>query len=125
MITYEADFRHAEIIVSEMGVSHAKPFATPATKADVDTGSNIELTRGCETAFRSIVASANRIDTDRPDIQFPCKEISSAMAAPKEVDWAKTRRLTKNLKEIFRMVHGHWEAQGTEHVECVHGRKLD
>ena len=54
MMTYEADPRHAEIIKSEMGVNQAKTLATITIKGDVGEETNSELTKGHETACRSV-----------------------------------------------------------------------
>ena len=68
MMAYDADPRHAEIIISEMGVSHAKPLTSPAVEMEMDDGENDEeMTEAYTTAFRSITARANYLALDRPD----------------------------------------------------------
>lgn len=82
MVTYEADPRHAEIIISKMGVTQSTPLASPATKTDVVEHEGEELTTEHPTAFRSTVARVNHLVLDRFGIQDVCNEMNPAMSAP-------------------------------------------
>ena len=92
---YDVDPRRIDIFASEMGLDHAKPLSSPATKIDADVEGDEHLAVECSTAFRSIAARATRSEWDRPDIQCVCKEVSSAMASPKQCGWPRLRRSAK------------------------------
>ncbi len=94
-IQYEPDPRHAELIISEMGMSTANPVSTPGQNDDDDNeGVRDETT---DTAYRAIAARANYLAIDRPDIQYTTKEICKAMSAPTSKDWDKLKRIARYL----------------------------
>ena len=72
-IEMEADLRHAEIIIQQLGLENAKPLSIPSAdevkRPDDETKLNPEYT----TQYKSIVARANYLAADRPDIQFAVK----------------------------------------------------
>ena len=57
------------------------------------------------TRYKSLVARANYLAADRPDIQFACRELSIAMSKPINDDWTKLKRLGRYLEEKPRLVH--------------------
>ena len=70
-IDYEADARHRQVIIKELGLEDCKPVTTPYGPQEQgclqDQG---ELPSGTEaTRFRAIVARLNYLAADRPDIQ--------------------------------------------------------
>ena len=84
-ITYEADPRHAEIIIRELGLETCKRVTTPDAREDVAKASSVvvsssgELTNEGEgeplapseaTRYRGWAARANYLAFDRADIQF-------------------------------------------------------
>ena len=72
---YEADQRHAELIVREMGMENAKSVKTPGEDVPswkLDTEE--EYLEGAQaTKFRGVVARANYLSADRMDIQYAVK----------------------------------------------------
>ena len=109
MITYEPDPRHAEIIMKEMGVESSKPLTSPAVRSEVeDDEGEDQLAEEQSTAIRSIVARAGHLTLDGPDIQYVCKEVSSAMASPCERNLDMLRRFAKYLRGRARLVHRCW-----------------
>ena len=80
-IEMEADLRHAEIIIQQLGLDNAKPLSIPSAdevkRPDDETKLNPEYT----TQYKSIVARANYLAADRPDIQFAVKKLATSMAA--------------------------------------------
>ena len=137
-IEYEADPRHAEIVVETMGVQGLRQVSTPGvtevrkaagaqTSAEVDTqmcgdtwvtGDSKLLCHKDATIFRSVVARINFLAQDRGDIQFASKCASSGMANPTEEHWQMLLRLSRYLKDHLRLVqHFRW-ARADERFEA-------
>ena len=108
MATYKADPRHAEILRKELGLENCKPVASPSSKVETEEDEE-ELSEDYSTRFRSLVARANYLALDRPDIQYACKELSSYMSKPSVSDWERLRRLGKYLRGRPRRVHRYWK----------------
>ena len=66
----EADVRHAEIIVSEFVEGHHKAVVTPGVDYEGAVDEYPELVGEYAHAYRRLVARANYISIDRPDIAF-------------------------------------------------------
>ena len=135
-IQYEADQRHAEILIKAMDVS--KGTVTPGTKEDMakagspnatalkGNGEDVELLKvedfeddgdkeastalGAADAstFRALAARANYLAQDRPEIQYAVKEIARRMATPTGRDWALLKRLARYLVTAPRGVLQFW-----------------
>ena len=106
-IWYEADQRHADLTVSELGLKEAKPVSTPGTKEDVDrmlADLGPILSPVDATMYRAMAARLNYLALDRSDIQFATKEIARHMAAPTEGNWLLMKRLGRYLKGSPRLV---------------------
>ena len=115
-IEYEADPRHHEIIIEQLGLHSAKPVSTPGVK---DTSEELSdpLNEADATLYRSMVARVNYLAQDRPDLSFASKELSRHMSAPAEKDWNNLKRLGRYLKECPRVVQVfHWQKR----IGCVH-----
>ncbi len=54
--------------------------------------------------YRSVVAKANCLSQDRPDIKYAIKELCRHMSAPTEADWSDLKRLSRYLKSRPRMI---------------------
>ena len=105
-ITYEVDPRHAEIMVSELGLSEANSFSTPSAKEEIrmmDADEN--LGDFAASRFRSLTVTANYLAHGRPDIQFACKDLSAKMSEPNEKVWERLERLGRCRKGTPRIVH--------------------
>ncbi len=116
-IQYELDPRHAELIISEMGLSTANPVSTPGQDGDEDEEE--ERNESTDTAYRAIAARANYLAIDRPDIQYATKEICRAMSAPTSKDWDKLKRLARYLIGKPRLVQ-QFEYQPEQFEAVVH-----
>ena len=84
-IEYEADPKHREIVMGYFGFDEKSKGWTSNGKADeVEEKIDDEpLLREEATAFRALAARRiNFLAQDRPDIQFPAKEICRDMAVP-------------------------------------------
>jgi hypothetical protein len=128
-IGYEADPRHAEIVIENLGLQDAKSVTTPGSRDDVARaqrengesytqlpeaidGSMIpeeveegKLLEGSEaTRYRALCARLNYLAQDRPDIRYPSKEASKWMAKPAEGHWHLLKRIGRYLKGTPRLV---------------------
>ena len=103
-IELEADLRHAELILSQLGLTDAKELSCPAAdevkRDDDETALNAEYT----TQYKSIVARANYLSTDRPDIQFAVKKVATSMSNPTNKNLQELKRLGRYLKGKPRVV---------------------
>ena len=97
-IEYEADQRHADLLVKEMEVGEAKAVVTPIIQVSVNDAKENEeeeLGQNEATRFRSIAARVNYISADRPDLQFACKSASKHMSRPTNKGWEIFKRIIK------------------------------
>jgi hypothetical protein len=121
-LEYEADDRHAQIVIESLGLSHAKPCVTPAVKPaepaqknkqnkddmnnpnfheDNENNSNFDEAR----RYKSLAARLNYLATDRVDIQFAVCAIARGMANPSLEDWTRLKRLGRYLKYRPKLVN--------------------
>ena len=106
-IQYEADQRHADIVVEELGLKDSKPVSTPGSKGDVDRmllEFGEKLGPAESTQYRALAARLNYLATDRPDIQFATNEVARHMATPTTGNWLLMKRLGRYLKGSPRLV---------------------
>ena len=77
-ISYEADSRHAEIIINTLGLnSKTKGSPIPGSRVDADPrGQDTLLGPRDATLYRGLVARANYLAQDRIDIAFATKELT-------------------------------------------------
>ena len=73
----EADPRHAELIIEQLGLLSAKGVLTPGIDDSDDTSEQSDelLSQSDASAFRGMAARCNYLAADRPDIQYPVKEL--------------------------------------------------
>ena len=107
-IEYEADQRHAAIIVRELGLKpDSKSANSPGTAAKWEELEDDEPLNPQErTWYRQIVARGNYISQDRCDIQYAVKELSRGMISPKASDMRALKRLGRYLVGRTRYVIG-------------------
>ena len=100
-IEWEADPRHTEIIIKQMGLTFSsKCVATPGVKVKPSSESERPLSSDETTLFRSVCMRANFLALDRPEIQYASKEIARSMSNP-------TRGAFDALKRLARFLVGH------------------
>lgn len=99
-IQYEADPRHIEIIIDQLGLHDAKPVSTPGTKEEGRTQADHEDRFGEKeiSKYRAIVARCNYISPDRPDISYIVKEFARSMVNTRNGDWQRLKRLGRYIK---------------------------
>ena len=106
-IEWEADQRHAEIIVKQMGLgAGSKGVITPGIQVKFIEGADElrELPSEEASKFRGLVARANYLSQDRGDIKFAVKELSRRMAKPRFRDVEALKRLARYLVGKPRMI---------------------
>ena len=94
-IRYEADPRHAEVLVRELQVQDKECTVTPGVKRSVEEIEGDEpLTKEEDvTSYRALAARANYLSLDRADICFAAKECCRHMSNPTSGDWKALRRI--------------------------------
>ena len=93
-IRYEADQRHAEILIESLGLTGAKGVDPPGTPANKLSDDDTEpLPKEQQTLYRAAAARCNFLGLDRPDIQYAAKEVSRGMANPTQGDLIRLKRL--------------------------------
>ena len=129
---YEADQRHAEIVIKDLGLEKAKSVVTPGSRdgASKTTGFNEfsnqdegqgqkedeDILKGdVATKYRAVTARLNYLAQDRPDIQYAVKEAARRMAMPRRGDWMAIKRIARYLIGAPRAVqHSHWQCLPSE-----------
>ena len=129
-LTYEADQRHAEILIKDLELEDAKPVATPGAREDVIKASHVIVDRddlakndlddpnagdlldkAAASRFRGLAARANFLSQDRADIQYATKEVARRMARPRDGDWSLLKRLARYLVGAPRLVYEYrWQS---------------
>ncbi len=104
-LEYEADQRHAEILVKDMGIDEGSRGVT-APGSNSEVGQDVKGDES-ESKFRAIAARGNCLGQDRMDTQYAAKEISRFTSKPKEQDWRAAKRLARYLKDHWRVVLEH------------------
>ena len=96
----EADARHAELILEQMG-EHAKGTLTSpgVDMPEPEEGAPEQEPPSKEEAslYRGIAARCNYLSSDRPDIQFSVKEACREMAKLTMGAWSRLERIVQYL----------------------------
>ena len=82
--TYEADSRHAQILIRELGLQDAKTVKTPGVSQK--TSDSPALSSERTSRYRSLTMRANYLAMVRPD--YSAKELAWGMSKPTEDDWS-------------------------------------
>jgi hypothetical protein len=110
-LKYEADPRHAEILVR--GVAGAeRALSAPGTSSkDFESPSEPELPDSIARLFRSFAARANYLALDRPDLSQATKELCRRMSAPRAADLRALSRVARYLVGAPRVVYEYpWQS---------------
>ena len=102
-IQYEADPRHVDLIIEELGLENANGSDVTRSKVDVNE-TDTELDHEDAYGPWSIAARLNFLAADRIDIQFASKEICRRLSSLCMSDWAKVRKLGRYLRKHTRQV---------------------
>ena len=113
-LQYEADPRHAEILVRELGVTEKEAVVTPGVKwkpEEVEASQPLDGPRASQ--FRALAARANYLGLDRVDIAYAAKECCRRMTDPRDIDWGALRRIARYLRGKPRLVYKfRWQSAG-------------
>ena len=103
---YEADQRHAELIVEGMNLSEANSVKSPSEdeKPWEEEDNDTPIPQKEAYAFRRLAARANYLAQDRADIQYAAKEVCQGMAQPTKGHVKKLRRLARYLIGAPRVI---------------------
>ena len=133
-IEYEADPRHAELIVKELNIARAKSVNTPGVKmsaGDVRIQSPT-LSPSATSLYRSLTMRACYLAQDRADRPYSSKECARLMSAPTEVGWTALKRIGRFFIGKPRVVQvfgpqaepSHFTVvSDTDHADCLRTRK--
>lgn len=103
-ITWKADEKHAHTIIRELGFEESNGVATPSTEEIRDLGNrratSQPLTEEKATIYRRLVATANFLAADRPDIQFTVRCLCQGMSNPTEADMQALRHFGRYLRRL-------------------------
>ena len=109
-LEYEADQRHAEIAMRDVGVHEgSKGLSTPGSASESRSVQGGHVGDGEEefpedSVDRAVAARGNYLGQDRMDMQFAAKQISRFMSSPEPCDWRSTKRLARYLKDHRRVI---------------------
>ena len=105
---------------------------TPGVKGKYVAQEEEELGNEESSQYRALVARANYLAQDRPDIQYSVKELCREMSSPKVRSWNALKRLARYLLGHPRFVleykrqgrQGHLETWvDTDYAGCIRTRK--
>ena len=107
-LEYEPDQRHAELIVKDVSMERARAVATPGTAETREETQHyakcFEMGRSESTSYRGLAARLNYLALDRPELQFAAQNVPEKMAAPREADSAKLKRVPRYVLRAPRLV---------------------
>ena len=99
----EADSRHAELLIEELGLNNGKGVETADVKKSVDQqlleAKAAALPPEMVKQYRSLVMRAAYLAQDRADIGHAVKTLSRKMVMPTDADWGNLKRLARYLKQ--------------------------
>ena len=102
----EADPRHAELVIEQLGLNDDKGIGTPGVSGadEEDNDDDYALTGEDITRYRGVIARCNYLGSDRPDCLFAIKEGCREMSAPTTGSLRRLRRIGRYLKTHPRLV---------------------
>ena len=102
--TWEADPRHAEFAVCELGLQAARLQTSPGGAKPSAPLDHEELEPDGQKACHSVSAKLAFLASDRPEIAFACKEFSRAVGKATRADLTRLKRIGRYLLYTPRAV---------------------
>ena len=123
-ITYEADQRHAEIVIKEMNMKKANAVSTPTVPEPSEEAnsrsSSLDMTKDEASRFEGLVARVNYLSLDRPYLQFAAKTASQHM----ECLCFPSRFLPSHVSPVFAvLVHSLLHPPSVHNLAVLHRPK--
>ena len=87
-ITLEADPRHAEMVIKQLGLEDGKGLTCVSADGKQDDCEDQLLSREESSMYRWLAARCNSIATDVVDVQFACKKICRDVHQPQASEHA-------------------------------------
>ena len=114
----EADPRHSELVIQQLGLEGAKPLSSPGVdgKEEEDIEGDVPLGAEQATRYRGIAARINYLASDRPDVQYSVKEACRDMSTLSTGSWTRLERIGKYLLGRPRLI---WKFALQSAIECV------
>ena len=132
-VLWEADPRHAELVICELGLQGARGRTTPGSRNGDSENESCALLGPEQTkAYRSTAARVGFLAEDRWDLRFASKECLRAMQAPTLQDLQKLKHLGRYLISYPRLAQLFaWQSPvtfldsigDTDHAGCRTTRK--
>ena len=85
-----------------MGLGNSKAVVTPGEDETEEEGEKCDEWHA--TKYKSLVARANYVAPDRPDVQYAVKELCRAMSRPTARYWGRLKRLGRYLHGARRPI---------------------
>jgi hypothetical protein len=119
-VEYEADLRHAELIVRELGLETAKSVSAPGTKKtqrDVAAAAaSPKLGSADHSSYRSVTMRGSYLAQDRTDLCESVKNLARSMQAPTQADLQDLKHFGRYLKGCPRVV---WRFQRQHMIKNI------
>ena len=118
-LEYEADPRQYEKLLRDLKLDgeNIKSVSSPGVKPTYDqVEADTPLTHDKWTPYRAVVARANYLAADRPELQFSAKEVCRWMASPTELVLSGLKRLGRYVVGHKRLVY-HYPWQTVDRVD--------
>ena len=113
----EADPRHVEIIVQELGLTGGKSVDSPQVKAKDGKAEGSPLLSNTETRlYRSLTMRAAYLAADRADVADCVKNLARKMQEPRVFDMARLKRLARYLRGKPRVVQRYAPYKGHQDI---------
>ena len=130
-IELEADPRHVELVLEQLGLEKAAPVTTPLVKSKGDE-EEVPLTDQEAGYYRSVAMRIGYLSMDRPDMLRTVQELAKGLKTPTSFHWNLLKRAARYLKGVPRLVQlipnqdnfsiiQCWS--DTDHAGCVRTRK--
>ncbi|CAE8656778.1 unnamed protein product [Polarella glacialis] len=104
-ITYEADQRHAELIIQQFDPSVANAVVAPGEKDRKPEEWFPPLDAAGSSAYKATAARLNFLSTDRPDIAYACKESCRDIGSPTQKSSTKVKHIARYLVGCPQLVY--------------------
>ena len=125
-LEYEADPRQSEKLLRDLQLDGegVKDVATPGVKAMREQlDADVPLERAKHTPYRAVVARANYLASDRPELQYGAKEICRWMSSPTDLALRAPKRRRLVFRYPWQTVTGINSYSDTDWSGCPKKRK--